>query len=154
MPKTVTYVLNLSNYAYHLAAEYGRWNGEDLKRVFKEKPEYVFHLAAHFANQNSVDRPETDLMVNGVGILKTLEHAQLLGDTIKRLWLKLKFGGLYARGIKRAFVWIWRVSFLHKEGGIIPFGSAIITVLLLTLGAISGMTGLILHAVINGNRRR
>jgi UDP-glucose 4-epimerase len=40
---------------------------EMLKRVFKEKPEYVFHLAAHFANQNSVDNPETDLMVNGVG---------------------------------------------------------------------------------------
>ena len=24
---------------------------EKLKRVFKEKPDYVFHLAAHFANQ-------------------------------------------------------------------------------------------------------
>jgi nucleoside-diphosphate-sugar epimerase len=30
---------------------------EMLKRVFKEKPDYVFHLAAHFANQNSVDNP-------------------------------------------------------------------------------------------------
>ena len=30
-----------------------------LKRVFKfkEKPDFVFHLAAHFANQNSVDNP-------------------------------------------------------------------------------------------------
>ena len=52
---------------------------EDLKRVFKEKPDYVYHLAAHFANQNSVDGPETDLMVNGIGILKVLEHAQLTG---------------------------------------------------------------------------
>ena len=52
---------------------------EDLKRVFKEKPDYVYHLAAHFANQNSVDEPETDLMVNGIGILKVLEHAQLTG---------------------------------------------------------------------------
>ncbi len=43
---------------------------EMLKRVFNEKPDYVFHLAAHFANQNSVDNPETDLMVNGLGILK------------------------------------------------------------------------------------
>ncbi|RCV63212.1 Nucleoside-diphosphate-sugar epimerase [Methanophagales archaeon] len=50
---------------------------EMLKRVFKEKPEYVFHLAAHFANQNSVDNPETDLMVNGMGILKVLEYAHL-----------------------------------------------------------------------------
>lgn len=54
-------------------------NDEDLKRVFKERPDYVYHLAAHFANQNSVDQPETDLMVNGLGILKTLEHAQLTG---------------------------------------------------------------------------
>ena len=52
---------------------------EDLKRVFKEKPDYVYHLAAHFANQNSVDEPETDLMVDGIGILKVLEHAQLTG---------------------------------------------------------------------------
>jgi UDP-glucose 4-epimerase len=46
---------------------------EMLKRVFKEKTEYVFHLAAHFANQNSVDNPETDLMVNGMGTLKVLQ---------------------------------------------------------------------------------
>ncbi|MCQ2738532.1 MAG: NAD-dependent epimerase/dehydratase family protein, partial [archaeon] len=50
---------------------------EELKRVFKMKPDYVFHLAAHFANQNSVDNPETDLMVNGIGILKVLQYAQL-----------------------------------------------------------------------------
>jgi len=37
-----------------------------LRRAFKERPQYVFHLAAHFANQNSVDNPEKDLMVNGV----------------------------------------------------------------------------------------
>lgn len=48
-----------------------------LKRVFKEKPNLVFHLAAHFANQNSVDNPEHDLMVNGIGILKVLQYAQL-----------------------------------------------------------------------------
>ena len=39
-------------------------NEEVLKRVFSQKPDFVFHLAAHFANQNSVDNPETDLMVN------------------------------------------------------------------------------------------
>lgn len=49
-----------------------------LKRVFKQKPDKVFHLAAHFANQNSVDNPEKDLMVNGIGILKVLQHAQLV----------------------------------------------------------------------------
>jgi UDP-glucose 4-epimerase len=31
---------------------------EMLKRVYKEKPDCVFHLAAHFANQNSVDNPD------------------------------------------------------------------------------------------------
>lgn len=53
-------------------------NDEMLKRVFKEKPDYVFHLAAHFANQNSVDNPEKDLMINGIGILKILQYAQLV----------------------------------------------------------------------------
>jgi nucleoside-diphosphate-sugar epimerase len=51
---------------------------EMLKRVFKKRPQYVYHLAAHFANQNSVDNPEKDLLVNGLGILKVLEHAQLV----------------------------------------------------------------------------
>jgi UDP-glucose 4-epimerase len=50
---------------------------EVLKRVFSMKLDYVFHLAAHFANQNSVDNPETDLEINGLGILKVLEYAHL-----------------------------------------------------------------------------
>ncbi|MDY6843644.1 MAG: NAD-dependent epimerase/dehydratase family protein [Thermodesulfobacteriota bacterium] len=48
-----------------------------LKRVFFEKPQYVFHLAAFFANQNSVDYPEKDLTVNGLGTLKLLEYSLL-----------------------------------------------------------------------------
>ncbi len=52
---------------------------EELKRVFFEKPEYVFHLAAFFANQNSVDYPEKDLLVNGLGTLKLLRYSQLTG---------------------------------------------------------------------------
>ncbi|MGC8912234.1 MAG: NAD-dependent epimerase/dehydratase family protein [Nitrososphaeria archaeon] len=52
---------------------------EKMKRAFSYKPHYVFHLAAHFANQNSVDHPETDLLVNGLGTLKTLEYANLAG---------------------------------------------------------------------------
>jgi len=50
---------------------------EVLGRVFSEKPDYVFHLAALFANQNSIDHPETDLMVNGLGTLKILQYSQL-----------------------------------------------------------------------------
>jgi nucleoside-diphosphate-sugar epimerase len=48
-----------------------------LKQAFSLKIDYVFHLAAHFANQNSVDNPETDLLVNGQGILKVLQYAHL-----------------------------------------------------------------------------
>ena len=50
---------------------------EMLKRVFFESPEVVFHLAAFFANQNSLDYPEKDLTVNGMGTLKLLRYAQL-----------------------------------------------------------------------------
>jgi UDP-glucose 4-epimerase len=48
-----------------------------LKRVFFEGPDLVFHLAALFANQNSIDHPETDLMVNGLGTLKLLQYSRL-----------------------------------------------------------------------------
>jgi nucleoside-diphosphate-sugar epimerase len=51
----------------------------ELKRVFFEGPEMVFHLAALFANQNSIDHPETDLLVNGLGTLKLLQYSQLSG---------------------------------------------------------------------------
>lgn len=50
---------------------------EVLKRAFSGKLDFVFHLAAHFANQNSVDNPETDLQVNGQGTLKVLEYSHL-----------------------------------------------------------------------------
>src|SRR2546427_5553109 len=52
---------------------------EDLRQAFKERPQIVYHLAAHFANQNSVDHPELDLIVNGLGTLKGLERAHLEG---------------------------------------------------------------------------
>ncbi|PIS28642.1 nucleotide sugar epimerase [Candidatus Saganbacteria bacterium CG08_land_8_20_14_0_20_45_16] len=55
-----------------------------LKRVFFEEPQYIFHLAAFFANQNSVDHPETDLEVNGLGTLKLLEYASIAKASIKR----------------------------------------------------------------------
>ena len=50
---------------------------EVLKRAFSARLDFVFHLAAHFANQNSVDNPETDLMVNGLGTQKVLQHSHL-----------------------------------------------------------------------------
>jgi UDP-glucose 4-epimerase len=52
---------------------------EVLKRAFSRKLDYVFHLAAHFANQNSVDNPETDLLVNGLGTEKVLQYSHITG---------------------------------------------------------------------------
>lgn len=50
-----------------------------LKRVFAAKPDIVFHLAAFFANQNSVDYPQRDLMTNGLGTLLVCQYAQMCG---------------------------------------------------------------------------
>lgn len=47
-------------------------SAEDLRQAFSDTPEVVFHLAANFANQNSVDFPQRDLQVNGMGTLKIL----------------------------------------------------------------------------------
>lgn len=60
------------------------WRGsvtdeEILKEVFAARPSIVFHLAANFANQNSLDYPQKDLMVNGMGTLKVLQHAREVG---------------------------------------------------------------------------
>jgi nucleoside-diphosphate-sugar epimerase len=74
---------------------------EVLKRVFSTKPDFVFHLAAHFANQNSVDNPETDLEVNGLGTLKVLEYAHLVG--VKRLVYSSSGCGVYGLDSKMPF---------------------------------------------------
>jgi len=50
-----------------------------LKRVFMLKPDAVYHLAAFFANQNSVDYPQRDLMTNGLGTLLIYQYAQMSG---------------------------------------------------------------------------
>jgi len=72
-----------------------------LKRIFKEKPDYVFHLAAHFANQNSVDNPEKDLMINGLGILKVLQYAHMVG--VKRFVYSSSGCGVYGLESKMPF---------------------------------------------------
>lgn len=74
---------------------------EMLKHVFKDKPDYVFHLAAHFANQNSVDNPELDLMVNGMGILKVLQYAHLAD--VKRFVYSSSGCGVYGLDSKMPF---------------------------------------------------
>ena len=52
---------------------------EMLKKAFSGSLDFVFHLAAHFANQNSVDHPEADLMVNGLGTQKVLQYSHRTG---------------------------------------------------------------------------
>jgi len=49
----------------------------DLKRVFKENPSLVYHLAAFFANQNSIDYPEISADVDIIGLIRLLEYCRL-----------------------------------------------------------------------------
>lgn len=49
----------------------------DLRRVFRENPSLIFHLAAFFANQNSIDYPETSADVDILGQIRLLEYARL-----------------------------------------------------------------------------
>ena len=49
----------------------------DLKRVFREDPSLVFHLAAFFANQNSIDYPETSAEVDVLGQIRLLEYSRI-----------------------------------------------------------------------------
>ena len=74
---------------------------EKLRWAFKGRPDIVYHLAAHFANQNSVDNPETDLMVNGMGILKVLEHAHLVD--VERFIYASSGCGIYGAGCQIPF---------------------------------------------------
>src|SRR5712692_8679162 len=64
---------NIPSLANVLFVEGDVRDGVKLKRVFFERPAIIFHLAAFFANQNSVDHPELDLEVNGMGTLRLLE---------------------------------------------------------------------------------
>lgn len=54
-----------------------------VERILKDSVDYVIHLAALFANQNSVDNPKADLLTNGLG---TLNVARISSQTgIKRV---------------------------------------------------------------------
>jgi nucleoside-diphosphate-sugar epimerase len=53
-------------------------NDISLKRVFNEKPSIVYHLAAFFANQNSVDYPEVAAEVDISGLIKVLTYSRFL----------------------------------------------------------------------------
>lgn len=49
-------------------------NNEKLAHFFSDyRPRYIYHLAAHFANQNSVDHPLSDTEGNIIGLINILE---------------------------------------------------------------------------------
>ena len=53
-------------------------NEDTLSECFL-KPDYVVHMAALFANQNSVDHPLDDLKVNGESTVKVLQYSKAYG---------------------------------------------------------------------------
>lgn len=72
-----SYMWNVPSFPNVLFVRGDVTNEIDLKRCFNENPDIVFHLAAFFANQNSIDYPEKDLSVNGIGTLRLLEYSKL-----------------------------------------------------------------------------
>ena len=50
-----------------------------LKRCFREKPNIIFHLAAFFANQRSVDFPEKSIDTDIIGLIKLLDYSIISG---------------------------------------------------------------------------
>ena len=49
-------------------------NTEKMNSFLKKyQPNFIFHLAAHFANQNSVDHPLSDISTNVVGLVNLFE---------------------------------------------------------------------------------
>lgn len=67
--------------ATHVAASEARLIVGDIcdpakvAEAFAARPAIVFHLAASFANQRSLEDPEHDLHVNGLGTLRLLQRA-------------------------------------------------------------------------------
>ena len=53
--------------------------------------DYVFHLAAHFANQNSVDHPFSDIQTNIVGTVSLLEILKFHKSLKKFVFISQKY---------------------------------------------------------------
>lgn len=89
-----SYLWNIPNRENVLFIKGDIRNDDDLKRVFHHKPTVIFHLAAFFANQNSVDYPLISEDVNSRGILKLLEYCIISGN-IERFVYTNSEGGAY-----------------------------------------------------------
>lgn len=86
--KKVVVIDNLDSGYEDLMPKHGRarlvkesiLNDKAIDDVFKkDRIESVFHLAANFANENSIDHPEKDLLTNGLGTLRLLTASQKHG---------------------------------------------------------------------------
>lgn len=66
---------NLSNVPGNVLFVEGNILDDNLLYSIFKQDIVVFHLAACFANQNSINHPERDLATNGLGTLKLLEYA-------------------------------------------------------------------------------
>ncbi|MCK5096130.1 MAG: NAD-dependent epimerase/dehydratase family protein [Candidatus Pacebacteria bacterium] len=85
--KEIYVIDNLSSGRAHTLLEHDKVNffqkdiidNEILEKIFDKGIDIVFHLAAHFANQNSVDYPERDLLTNVYGTVKLLRQSHKKG---------------------------------------------------------------------------
>lgn len=68
--KNISDIWNVNLYKGSIVGDYS------LAMTFSEDIDIVFHLAALFANQNSVDHPALDLSINGLGTLRLLQKAK------------------------------------------------------------------------------
>ncbi len=59
-------------------------NTERVNNYFQSyRPDYIFHLAAHFANQNSVEHPLSDISSNVIGLVNLMESQKGNGNLKK-----------------------------------------------------------------------
>lgn len=93
------YEWNIPNYSNISFVKGDIRNENDLIRVFHFKPQIVFHLAAFFANQNSVDYPLINEDVNINGLIKLLEFS-VLSKTIEKFVFTNSEGGAYGDNSK------------------------------------------------------
>jgi UDP-glucose 4-epimerase len=72
-----SYAWNIPDYPNILFIKGDVRNDGDLMHAFHHHPEIIFHLAAFFANQNSVDYPLINEEVNIIGLIKLLEFSSI-----------------------------------------------------------------------------
>lgn len=89
-----SYEWNIPNYSNIAFVKGDIRNESDLLRVFHFRPQIVIHLAAFFANQNSVDYPLINEDVNITGLIKLLEFS-VLSNSIEKFVFANSEGGAY-----------------------------------------------------------